>query len=105
MNALEPGRIVYWLLSGLAWLCVNTLAGVGAVVLLFVLMANATWQGLFTELAGLSRHFLDAPAASRAAFEGLAARLILAAVTLISLSRWSALRAALRGPSESQSDA
>lgn len=95
MSRISPGLLAYWLLSAATWLLVNVLAGVGAVALLFALMANATWHGLFVELEGLSTHFLAAPLTARVAFEALAIKLLAGAITLTSLARIGALRAAL----------
>ena len=92
MSRLDTKLAAYWLLTIATWLLVNVLAGVGAVTLLFMLMANGTWHGLFVEAGGLARHFLDAPLAARRDFECLAAEVLISAVALTCAVRFHALR-------------
>lgn len=95
MRRLDHTLAAYWLLTVTAWMLVNVLVAVGAAAMLFALMANWTWHGLFVELAGLARHFLDAPMAARRDFEGLATKLLFAAIVLTSLARFRVLLLAL----------
>lgn len=95
MRKLDTGLATYWLLTVTAWMSVNILVAVGAVAMLFALMANWTWHGLFIELAGLARHFLDAPIAARRDFEGLATKLLIVAILITSLARFRVLLLAL----------
>lgn len=100
----SPGLAVFWALSAVSWMLVNLLAGVGVIVVLFAMMANASWEGFFREGANLAAHFLDAPAASRADFEGLLLWVLGLAVVVVGWARFGALRTALMSSGRSNAD-
>lgn len=96
----SPGLVAFWALSVTSWMAVNVLAGLGLITVLFIMLANGSWEGFFHEGGNLASHFLDAPAASRAEFERLVVWILGSAVVVLGWARFGALRAALVAPQE-----
>lgn len=95
-----PGLVAFWALSVTSWMAVNVLAGLGLIAVLFIMLANGSWEGFFHEGGNLASHFLDASAASRAEFERLVVWIFGSAVAVLGWARFGALRAALASSQE-----
>ena len=77
MSALGNRRglpaAAYTLLAVTGWLASNALLTMGVLAALFILFANATAEGFFTEAGNLAARFLAADASKRTVFmDGLA---------------------------------
>jgi len=81
-------------------MAVNALAGLGLIAVLFIMLANGSWEGFFHEGGNLASHFLDASAASRAEFVRIVVWIFGSAVAVLGWARFGALRAALASPQE-----
>lgn len=82
----------YWTIALTAWAFVNALAALGLLIGLFILMANASFEGFFREGLNLSQHYLSAPHAARAEFATLIFAVFDLFFAVLCLSRLSALR-------------
>lgn len=82
----------YWTIALGAWAFVNALAALGLLIGLFILMANASFEGFFREGLNLSQHYLSAPRAARAEFAMVVFVAFDLVFAVLCLSRLSALR-------------
>ncbi|MBW8754558.1 MAG: hypothetical protein JF595_10475 [Sphingomonadales bacterium] len=88
--------IAHRLTTVLSWCALNGLAALGLVVLVFILFANASFEGFFREGMGLSAHYLAAAPAVRASFQHLVGWLFAGAFVLLAAMRARGLIAGLR---------
>ena len=86
----------YWIVVTLVWALVNVCAALGIIVLLFCMLANATWLGVFREIGNLAQHFLAASDAARLRFQSDTSLMFAGLFAVISASRSGSLRSALR---------
>ncbi len=82
----------YWTIALGAWAFINALAALGLLIGLFILMANASFEGFFREGLNLSQHYLSAPHAARAEFAMVVFVAFDLVFAVLCLSRLSALR-------------
>lgn len=89
--------IAYWLITVSSWCALNGLAALGLVVLFFILIANASFEGFFREGNNLAVHYLAAAPAARASFQHLVGWFFAGAFALLAVMRVRGLIAELRG--------
>jgi len=89
------GKALFWVVSVVLWCLVNVAVTVGLFAVLFVMFANANFEGFFVEVGNLANHYLAAPPAARLDFEQLVALAFLGKFIIVCLCRLSALRGGL----------
>lgn len=87
-------KALYWLVSVAVWLLVNVAVTAGVLAVLFIMFANASFEGFFLEVRNLADHYLGAPMAVRLDFEQLVAFSFAFNFAVVSLCRLSAFRLA-----------
>lgn len=89
------GTALFWFVSVVLWCLVNVAVTVGLFAVLFVMFANADFEGFFVEVGNLANHYLAAPPAARLDFEQLVALAFLGKFVIVCFCRLPALRRGL----------
>jgi hypothetical protein len=92
--------VLHWLVSVAVWVLVNAAIAAGVMAGLFIMFANANFDGFFIEARHLAQHYLDAPAAARMDFERIvevAFALVFTAICFLRLETLRQVRAAAKG--------
>jgi hypothetical protein len=89
--------VCYAALCITGWLATTLLCTCGLFVVLFLLVGNGSFVGMCDQIALFARHYVDADAASRSAFDPKLMLIFGVAFGITALFRGSSLVAAFRG--------
>ena len=89
--------LLYFTVAVVVWCLVNLSIALGIFVILFVMLANASFLGFFIEIDNLADHYLAAGRAARVAFQLDFMRSFITVFMLVCLIRGPYFIQALRG--------
>jgi hypothetical protein len=89
--------LLYFTVAVVVWCFVNLAIALGIFFILFVMLANASFLGFFTEIDNLADHYLAAGSAARVAFQLDFMRSFITVFMLVCLIRGPYFIQALRG--------
>tara|TARA_R110001606_G_scaffold233942_1_gene381551 strand:- start:50229 stop:50570 length:342 start_codon:yes stop_codon:yes gene_type:complete len=87
----------YMIVELSSWLAFNGICALGLIVLFFIALGGFQLEGFFSHLGNIASRFAEAGIERRSSFSALVMFTVLALVTIVSLLRFSSLKAILKG--------